>query len=212
MVTKDRKKSSKDTKPLSLGGTAIAFPTGGSAQGNFVVASEGGKILRCLIKKHRSEISTRGDGKLVLSDQGKSSNTHFCRRQHQMEQKCGIHSSSSTRGGPSQSSKARGRVGEGEESAGGLLIKRLRIQTQSSKLGDIFQWKTKYAHTTYVPQELLFPSPIDFSFHSHVGPVHSLEFSPFHRNLFLSCGSDGSARIYSLLQVRRSWNLALTLF
>ena len=52
------------------------------------------------------------------------------------------------------------------------------------------------------PQDKLFPSPIDFAYEAHVGPVHSISCSPFHRNLFLSCGADGSISLYSLLQAK----------
>lgn len=46
-------------------------------------------------------------------------------------------------------------------------------------------------------------SPIRFVFRPHHGPVYGISASPFHRNLFLSCGTDATARIYSLLDV--SW-------
>jgi WD40 repeat protein len=42
-----------------------------------------------------------------------------------------------------------------------------------------------------------------FLFHrSTVGPVHSVSCSPYHRNLFLSCGADGCISLYSLLQAK----------
>jgi len=43
-------------------------------------------------------------------------------------------------------------------------------------------------------------SPVNFSFDPHDGSVHSIECSPYHRNLFLTCASDCTARIYSMLQ------------
>ena len=46
-------------------------------------------------------------------------------------------------------------------------------------------------------------SPVTFTFDPHNGPVYSLESSPFHRNVMLSCGTDTSARLYSMLQVCR---------
>ncbi|XP_064382625.1 cytoplasmic dynein 2 intermediate chain 2-like [Halichondria panicea] len=42
-------------------------------------------------------------------------------------------------------------------------------------------------------------SPIQFVFRPHHGPVYAISCSPFHRNLFLSCGTDGTARLYSQL-------------
>eukprot|EP00035_Acanthoeca_spectabilis_P024492 m.454021 g.454021 ORF g.454021 m.454021 type:complete len:528 (-) comp20601_c0_seq1:185-1768(-) len=42
-------------------------------------------------------------------------------------------------------------------------------------------------------------SPVLMGHTPHVGSVYGLSYSPFHRNLFLSCSSDGSARIYNAL-------------
>ncbi len=44
-------------------------------------------------------------------------------------------------------------------------------------------------------------SPIKFVFRPHHGPVYDINTSPFHRNLFLSCGTDSTVRVYSLLDV-----------
>ncbi|XP_030625988.1 cytoplasmic dynein 2 intermediate chain 2 [Chanos chanos] len=43
-------------------------------------------------------------------------------------------------------------------------------------------------------------APVQFSFTPRSGPVHSLHYSPFHRNLFLSAGTDGLAHLHSVLQ------------
>ncbi|XP_064630583.1 cytoplasmic dynein 2 intermediate chain 2-like [Lineus longissimus] len=43
-------------------------------------------------------------------------------------------------------------------------------------------------------------SPVTFSFHPHHGPVYAIDCSPHHRNLFATCGTDTSARVYSMLQ------------
>ncbi|XP_073334703.1 cytoplasmic dynein 2 intermediate chain 2 [Pagrus major] len=43
-------------------------------------------------------------------------------------------------------------------------------------------------------------APAVFSFRPRSGPVHSVHCSPFHRNLFVSAGTDGLAHIHSLLQ------------
>ena len=50
------------------------------------------------------------------------------------------------------------------------------------------------------PPEKLFPNPIDLVYEPHVGPVHEVSCSPFHRNIFLTCGADGNAAIYNVLQ------------
>lgn len=43
-------------------------------------------------------------------------------------------------------------------------------------------------------------SPVTFAFSPHFGPVFSVDCSPYHRNLFLTCGADASVRLYSMLQ------------
>ncbi|GFT69391.1 WD repeat-containing protein 34 [Nephila pilipes] len=43
-------------------------------------------------------------------------------------------------------------------------------------------------------------SPISMGFERHKGQVTTVQFSPFSRNVFLSAGTDGELRIYSLLQ------------
>nr|XP_006820378.1 PREDICTED: WD repeat-containing protein 34-like [Saccoglossus kowalevskii] len=45
-------------------------------------------------------------------------------------------------------------------------------------------------------------SPVTFSFQPHHGPVYAVDSSPYHRNLLLSCGTDTTARIYSMLQAK----------
>jgi len=48
--------------------------------------------------------------------------------------------------------------------------------------------------------DVLFRSPIIFSYESHSGPVYGAHFSPFHRNVFVSVSTDSSARIFNMLQ------------
>ncbi|XP_051955566.1 WD repeat-containing protein 34 [Xyrauchen texanus] len=45
-------------------------------------------------------------------------------------------------------------------------------------------------------------APAQFSFSPRGGPIHSVHFSPFHRNLFVSVGTDGLAHLHSVLQPR----------
>lgn len=45
-------------------------------------------------------------------------------------------------------------------------------------------------------------NPVSMCFERHKGQVTSVQFSKFSRNIFLSSGSDGELRIYTLLQVR----------
>ncbi|BFY97495.1 hypothetical protein BsWGS_00534 [Bradybaena similaris] len=43
-------------------------------------------------------------------------------------------------------------------------------------------------------------SPVTFTFNPHHGPVHSVDYSRYHRNAFLSAGMDQTLRLYSVLQ------------
>lgn len=44
-------------------------------------------------------------------------------------------------------------------------------------------------------------NPVTMCFGRHNGQITSVQFSKFSRNIFLSSGSDGELRIYTLLQV-----------
>jgi len=46
----------------------------------------------------------------------------------------------------------------------------------------------------------MFPQASKFAFEAHAGPVYALSASPFHRNLFLSCSTDTTARLYNILR------------
>ncbi|XP_049460026.1 WD repeat-containing protein 34 isoform X3 [Epinephelus fuscoguttatus] len=49
-------------------------------------------------------------------------------------------------------------------------------------------------------QSVTLRAPAVFPFRPRSGPVHSIHCSPFHRNLFVSAGTDGLAHLHSLLQ------------
>lgn len=73
-----------------------------------------------------------------------------------------------------------------------------------SENGGIYKCSLHSSTTTSISSSTLeteFPSPIKFCFRPHYGPVYGLSCSPFHRNLFLSCGTDATTRLYSLLDV-----------
>lgn len=46
----------------------------------------------------------------------------------------------------------------------------------------------------------LYPNGGKFAFEPHSGPVYKVAFSPFHRNIFLSCSTDGTIRVYNMLR------------
>ena len=58
------------------------------------------------------------------------------------------------------------------------------------------------------PAHLLYPSVNRFTFEPHSGPIYQIEFSPFHRNLFLTCSTDSTVRLYNLLQSKPIIHLA----
>ncbi|KAI8919937.1 WD40-repeat-containing domain protein [Powellomyces hirtus] len=45
-------------------------------------------------------------------------------------------------------------------------------------------------------------NPMQFAYTPHTGPVNAISCSPFHRNLFVSGGSDGLIRLYNVLQAK----------
>ncbi|KAJ3110937.1 WD repeat-containing protein 34 [Phlyctochytrium bullatum] len=45
-----------------------------------------------------------------------------------------------------------------------------------------------------------YSNPIQAGFQTHTGAVNGVSFSPFHRNLFLTCGYDGTIRLFHKLQ------------
>ncbi|XP_053230076.1 cytoplasmic dynein 2 intermediate chain 2 isoform X2 [Podarcis raffonei] len=53
-------------------------------------------------------------------------------------------------------------------------------------------------------------APAQLAFAPHGGPVYSVSCSPFHRNLFLSGGTDGHVHLYSMLQAQPLVSLQLS--
>jgi WD40 repeat protein len=58
----------------------------------------------------------------------------------------------------------------------------------------------------------IYPNPVTSAFEPHMGPVYSVHFSPFHRNVFISSSLDGSVRLYDLLQVIKIAEFLVFLF
>jgi WD40 repeat protein len=56
----------------------------------------------------------------------------------------------------------------------------------------------------------LYPSAMDQYFESHGGPVYDLTFSPFCKKIFLTCSSDGTARLYDHTEKEPLLNLEVT--
>eukprot|EP00075_Anas_platyrhynchos_P008236 XP_021130255.2 WD repeat-containing protein 34 isoform X2 [Anas platyrhynchos] len=57
---------------------------------------------------------------------------------------------------------------------------------------------------------VLLRAPAELAFSPHGGPVYSVSCSPFHRNLFLSCGTDGQVHLNSMLQTQPLLSLQLS--
>nr|XP_033816094.1 WD repeat-containing protein 34 isoform X2 [Geotrypetes seraphini] len=60
------------------------------------------------------------------------------------------------------------------------------------------------------PCSVLLKAPAQFTYFPHGGPVHCVDCSPFHRNLFLSVGTDGQTHLYSMLQAKPLFSLQLS--
>ncbi|KAI8832372.1 WD40-repeat-containing domain protein [Chytridium lagenaria] len=65
-----------------------------------------------------------------------------------------------------------------------------------TETGFIFKCNLSLAGVKYT-------SPTQFSYQPHIGPATGVSFSPFHRNLFLTSGDDGTVRLYHKLQVKQ---------
>ncbi|XP_037609274.1 WD repeat-containing protein 34 [Sebastes umbrosus] len=63
-----------------------------------------------------------------------------------------------------------------------------------------FSSQTPAAAAPSEGQSVTLRAPAVFTFRPRSGPVHSIDCSPFHRNLFVSAGTDGLAHVHSLLQ------------
>nr|XP_051694416.1 cytoplasmic dynein 2 intermediate chain 2 isoform X2 [Oryctolagus cuniculus] len=66
------------------------------------------------------------------------------------------------------------------------------------------------AALTRMPSSVPLRAPAQFTFSPHGGPVYSVSCSPFHRNLFLSAGTDGHVHLYSMLQAQPLASLQLS--
>ncbi|KAG8512804.1 WD repeat-containing protein 34, partial [Galemys pyrenaicus] len=66
------------------------------------------------------------------------------------------------------------------------------------------------AALTRTPSSVPLRAPAQFTFSPHGGPVYSVSCSPFHRNLFLSAGTDGHVHLYSMLQAQPLTSLRLS--
>ncbi|KAM8803419.1 cytoplasmic dynein 2 intermediate chain 2 isoform 1-T1 [Rhynchonycteris naso] len=66
------------------------------------------------------------------------------------------------------------------------------------------------AAATRTPSSVPLRAPAQFTFSPHGGPVYSVSCSPFHRNLFLSAGTDGHVHLYSMLQAQPLTSLQLS--
>lgn len=71
-----------------------------------------------------------------------------------------------------------------------------------SEAGGVFKCSmtSRGPPVTNVQSSVPLRSPVTFAFFPHFGPVFSVDCSPYHRNLFLTCGTDASVRLYSMLQ------------
>ncbi|CAJ0968272.1 unnamed protein product [Ranitomeya imitator] len=66
------------------------------------------------------------------------------------------------------------------------------------------------AALTNMPSSIPLRAPAQFTFSPHGGPVYCVDCSPFHRNIFLSAGTDGHAHLYSMLQEKPLTSLQLS--
>uniref|UniRef100_UPI00398F47AE cytoplasmic dynein 2 intermediate chain 2 n=1 Tax=Pristiophorus japonicus TaxID=55135 RepID=UPI00398F47AE len=65
-------------------------------------------------------------------------------------------------------------------------------------------------HATLGSGSVPLRAPAQFTFSPHCGPVYAVDCSPFHRNLFLTAGTDGHVHLYSMLQAEPILSLQLS--
>ncbi|XP_006835047.1 PREDICTED: WD repeat-containing protein 34 [Chrysochloris asiatica] len=61
-----------------------------------------------------------------------------------------------------------------------------------------------------MPSSVPLRAPAQFTFSPQGGPIYSVSCSPFHRNLFLSAGTDGHVHLCSMLQAQPLMSLLLS--
>jgi len=76
----------------------------------------------------------------------------------------------------------------------------MRHLAKFSKTMGVRELSARLIYKAKPPPTTLFKAATEFAFTPHIGPVYGLDCSPFHRNVFASCGGDGQIRISSLLQ------------
>jgi len=76
----------------------------------------------------------------------------------------------------------------------------MRHLAKFSKTMGVRELSARLIYKAKPPPTTLFKAATEFTFTPHIGPVYGLDCSPFHRNVFASCGGDGQVRISSLLQ------------
>ncbi|XP_077162587.1 cytoplasmic dynein 2 intermediate chain 2 isoform X1 [Paroedura picta] len=78
--------------------------------------------------------------------------------------------------------------------------------------GCVLKCSTAVETVAVLPRGSSFPlkAPAQFVFSPHGGPVYSVSCSPFHRNLFLSGGTDGHIHLHSMLQAQPLLSLQLS--
>ena len=78
-----------------------------------------------------------------------------------------------------------------------------RLKTKTEKEAMLAREREVLLSHVYAAEpepQVLFPTPTQFKYASHSGPVYQTCYSPFHRNVFLSTSTDGTVRLYNQLQ------------
>lgn len=163
--------------PAVAGCTSLSFSKEGKLSSAFVSGTEGGGLYRSIKKQSRAAVGGGGAG----SGAG-SSSTETTERPPGAELPW-----------ISEAAEMLRRVDQAQKQHVIKLVERHARERHDKavSLETVFAAKPD--------QTQLFRNAASFPFARHVGPVYAVEFSPFHRNLFLSCGADGRLCLYSQL-------------
>ena len=198
----------------------MGFQTSGKHASSFVVGSEGGHLFRCSLKEGRTRVQPPAD---ALSDgwtpEGwallcrlRSADRDGVRKiveQHARDQRLtSIGPADIYASQPPQEKLFPSPIDFAYDPHGALFVLFVCLFV-CFKYFSFFLTGSQHSHSLSLSLSLsLSHSPSLAHTHTHttttisVGPVHSISCSPFHRNLFLSCGADGIISLYSLLQAK----------
>ena len=216
-----KRKGESRAKRILAGGTALSFTHEGKLSSSFVVGSEGGGVYRCLLR-HRGGAASKSGSVALASIKTDLSWENDALLSVSRMPPVGVLVSCPCLScflvfwlffdcpclfpvpGPYPSSTLNTHpplfihpsIAKADRSKVIRHVERFAREAgiRTVTVATIYDAKPEGGH--------MFPNPVDFKYQPHVGPVQAIDTSPFHRNLFLSCGADGRVSVFSVLQTQ----------